>query len=886
MNSNLSAILSRLIKASDDSRLILFVGAGVSQNSGFPSWSRLVEKMAEAQNIQTDKDFTNDELLKIPEMMFQKNPTKYFDIIRKIMQKQHSGNVLDDMIVRLNPDHIITTNYDTLLEKSALNSKIFKYVTIFDDSSLLLRGNSGSHFILKMHGDITQENLEKTIVLKESDYLNYDHSHILISTFIKTLLATHIFLFVGYSMSDNNLRLIINWINYLKKQLTYNNSKNNIPNNVLLYSSSENHTYSYTQLQNYYKSSNIDLIDLDTLPNEIMRYDNEDRLTNKTAKADYAILNAIAHWYPYFNNNYLEILDQLPYTSFEDLRPVITHDIELLPNGKLEDAYLSYYGSTVIMSKNSFKRIKAIQDNDKRSTPLINSILIKSSITDLIAVSPSSPKTYSTTILKEQSDKVFLLMKSNQYYSLFRKASSKPINSSIKSRFQHAYISYLFFPKESIAMLSKISINGEKNYLYSLIKKLDLAFTDTNNNSIGIINKIFNEQTPLQQLQSHTLKKIFLGGTESFSVNNLSLQKLVNEQNKIYSSNFFSAPLVDPLSGRKKKYGKLAEIQFFAYDMYNYIHKNYLFIDIFCVSWNNIFSAYCNMIITTYTRSQNKLDPNVDAQRDYPLNTIDVDIIVKFTSTSSLQEQLEKQSIHDLIYNNEKEFCQNFVNLCGSYIKIDQELHLLGRKGIHPARYKFEKWVENYLLLIRHSKLSPSNLTQCLKAAFSLIEHVRVDLVILEKIAKIIVDYSFKMRNHPTTNLEVFLIRYLSNSTNFNKLNTPLESLSALHFWVEKVLSCNKIDKQQIRRNILSNPQPDYVIFFISSFKEEEIPRKIANKVIDHCLNQYPQLPIQLFENGYLLHSRGYYFHHLIKQVNNHRIPKNHIVIGGIENQL
>lgn len=469
MESKLSTILSQLIKASDDSKLIIFVGAGVSQNSGLPSWSKLVNAMAKALNIQSSHEFTNDELLKIPEMMFQKDRNKYFNIIRKTMQKQSSGNTLDDMIVRLSPDHIITTNYDTLLERSAsLNARIFQYVTIFDDSSFLLRGNSGSHFILKMHGDITQKNLEKTIVLKESDYLNYDHSHILISTFIKALLATHTFIFVGYSMSDNNLRLIINWINHLRRQLTYNNTQTHIPNNVLLYSSSRSQNYSYTQLQNYYKASNIDLIDLDTLPPEVMRYDNENSLTDKTAKSDYAILNAIAHWFPYFNNNYLEMLDQLPYTSFEDFRPVITHDIELSSNGKFTDSSLNYYGSTVIMSQNSFKRIKDIQKN----TPLVDSILSKSSIAKIVVLNSNLSKYHLISVPREKSNTVFSLTKSNQFYKLFEQASSRLTSSSIESQFQYAYINYLFFPKKSIKILSNISIDGTKKLPIFVNKKI------------------------------------------------------------------------------------------------------------------------------------------------------------------------------------------------------------------------------------------------------------------------------------------------------------------------------------------------------------------------------------------------------------------------------
>ena len=65
-----------------------------------------------------------------------------------------------------------------------------------------------------MHGDLKVPN---SIVLKESDYLDYEQKHTLISTFIRSLLVNHTFVFLGYSLNDYNLNLIIGWINYFRK---------------------------------------------------------------------------------------------------------------------------------------------------------------------------------------------------------------------------------------------------------------------------------------------------------------------------------------------------------------------------------------------------------------------------------------------------------------------------------------------------------------------------------------------------------------------------------------------------------------------------------------------------------------------------------------------
>ena len=60
-----------------------------------------------------------------------------------------------------------------------------------------------------MHGDIPIGNF----VLKEDDYKNYSKNFILTETYIKGLFSTHVILFVGYSISDPNVKQIFNWIN-------------------------------------------------------------------------------------------------------------------------------------------------------------------------------------------------------------------------------------------------------------------------------------------------------------------------------------------------------------------------------------------------------------------------------------------------------------------------------------------------------------------------------------------------------------------------------------------------------------------------------------------------------------------------------------------------
>lgn len=108
-------------------------------------------------------------------------------------------------MLELNPYHIITTNYDGLIEQQA-NQKGMFYDVVSKDSDLPYTPNN--KMIIKMHGDFKNRN----IVFKEDDYLSYSQNFKLIETYIKSLLSTHTILFVGYSLSDPDIQYIFQWV--------------------------------------------------------------------------------------------------------------------------------------------------------------------------------------------------------------------------------------------------------------------------------------------------------------------------------------------------------------------------------------------------------------------------------------------------------------------------------------------------------------------------------------------------------------------------------------------------------------------------------------------------------------------------------------------------
>ena len=188
-------------------KLVVFVGAGVSKNSGLPDWKELIKDYAEYRGI---KEFTSKEYLTIPEEVFERyGSLKYYEIAEKRFSGKYVPNSIHRILKKMNLTYIITTNYDTLIEDEINNLQV-----VSKDEDLPY--TSSNRMLIKMHGDFKNKN----IVLKKSDYDNYEKKFPLISTLIKGLFTTNTILFIGYSYNDVNVQQIMNWIKEILKEET------------------------------------------------------------------------------------------------------------------------------------------------------------------------------------------------------------------------------------------------------------------------------------------------------------------------------------------------------------------------------------------------------------------------------------------------------------------------------------------------------------------------------------------------------------------------------------------------------------------------------------------------------------------------------------------
>lgn len=301
--------LKNMIKANNDNRLAIFIGAGISKSSEsstlrLPTWNDLIRDLKDDLGLQKEEN----DFLKIAQLYFLEfDEFTYYEKLKSYFPNSIEPSLVHELIFDINPQCIITTNWDTILEKTIENNA-YIYDVISSDEDLVK--STLQKKLIKMHGDFKNHN----IVFKEDDYLNYQYNFPIIENYIKSILSTHTILFLGYSYNDVNLKQIIKWLQ--------NHSKVSPPRYLISFKQNP------TQ-EKYLKNHGITSI---VLNEEDTKYNDLDKYSNKTA----TFLNLLVNPSKAYNKqnddeiiNYvyekLKILDSLDGVLLEQIRKILTN---------------------------------------------------------------------------------------------------------------------------------------------------------------------------------------------------------------------------------------------------------------------------------------------------------------------------------------------------------------------------------------------------------------------------------------------------------------------------------------------------------------------------------------------------------------------------------
>ena len=218
---------------------ILFVGSGLTKRylSG-PNWEELLQQLAdECPNIdkrfayykqrypelidigsvfsdsynewawgEGEKDFPAElfEAGNEPSIYFKYKISSTFNSL--LQEKEIVNNNEIDLLRKIHPHSIITTNYDKLLES------IYPEFTPIIGQKILYANHGSVGEILKIHGCCSTPN---SIIINRDDYDDFIKKKKYLSAKLLTFFAEHPLLFIGYSAEDSNIKNILSDIDEL-----------------------------------------------------------------------------------------------------------------------------------------------------------------------------------------------------------------------------------------------------------------------------------------------------------------------------------------------------------------------------------------------------------------------------------------------------------------------------------------------------------------------------------------------------------------------------------------------------------------------------------------------------------------------------------------------
>lgn len=201
--------LSVLAAAVRERRAILFAGAGLSMSVGLPSWRELIEHLC--RELELDPATLPNELgyqTLAEYYRLQKGSVgplrSWMDRTWSVSEDKVRGSKVHELVVGLGFPIVYTTNYDNNLEVAyRLHGRDFVKIANARD---VARATEGVPQIVKFHGDFEDD---QSLVLAETDYFNRLNFASPLDVKFRADALGRTILFIGYSMSDLNIRLLL-----------------------------------------------------------------------------------------------------------------------------------------------------------------------------------------------------------------------------------------------------------------------------------------------------------------------------------------------------------------------------------------------------------------------------------------------------------------------------------------------------------------------------------------------------------------------------------------------------------------------------------------------------------------------------------------------------
>lgn len=613
--------------------LVVFVGAGASVGSKFPSWETLLDEIQSRLGL-SKKSFSDNTIL--PQLYYNARGKKdYTELIHDLLYKPNAKpNEIHRCLAKMNPRYIITTNYDNLIEQAFSDSGI--YLDVIEKDSDLPYAHS-DHMLIKMHGGFRYNNF----VLKEDDYLNYSRNFTLIENYIKALFARYTVLFVGYSFNDPDTKQLLAWVKHILKEDQQRAYLINISDEY------DPQTYEY------YKNNGINVIFGKLMFGQIEDY------TKRTE----AILRSV--FFPKYSmlaeiNNIFKGYDSFNYISVNYIHSVFNKFFQV----SFGDECLTCYCQTDL----EYHDVLSYFDDTEKDTnnklqleyPYIIKILRKSSIKKIVFVTSQESVLFhnrQTFIISDHTNQDNILPFEEFDYAYVKTSIIQSFSDSEDQYLQEAYCYY--FLKEYLACY-KLLRKAASYYLST--NQLERYFiTESNRINVGKILS-YNIFIPVSPDQRERIKKEVelienqgLYANSYLSIkNNTPLCELIDFSyiyHRLYSI-IKKGRKVDEesrtlysLHTGKSGYEELEDL---VQDLYNYMQYNYLFLDIYSET-RCIYTTFIDYILLSLSTKEEKTD-GILLEINYnivlnQLSKFDILVILRFLTYKEIKSLTSKYNI-------------------------------------------------------------------------------------------------------------------------------------------------------------------------------------------------------------------------------------------------
>lgn len=845
----------QIINAAKNHSLTFFVGAGVSRLSGAPSWNQIIQKICAKLKIPIQNTYSSNESLKLAQMLYitlNKNETIYHAFINECLSPANDNLKPNDVhkeLFDLNPVSFITTNFDELLEISAMQY-CQSFVCVAKDTDVPTI--NGSKYILKIHGDIKNQN----IVFKEEDYLNYSENFKLIETLLKSIFSTNTVVFIGYGLNDYNVKLILNWAKSLLKE------RFNQP--IFIYTDGDELKESELS---YQESRGLKVIDWHKINNHIKANDYIQRYM--------IILNAIKNSQDIYlegksKEEAFDILYTLlePLNELQALRPMDIRE----KLGKY--VYVGEYDSRIVDEKynillqyffeihtlSSEERNKLDFNIQKKYQTILN-IFIKARIVYIslekatIKISENVQNNFSNTDCLN-----FNYAKMREYLNIS--------DNSLQSNYMKAFYLYkLNKYNEALELFSSVAKEAylSKNYLLYYL-------CEVNKITINVIKEIYDYKFNINELVSINIptnylneyKNIFRNLPVKFQDKYANLKDLYSIKQFLqeYSYRAFTdaAKLKHSIDENSRELG-LTNSNKAMYRINEYLHfilGNGLVIDIF-TEYRNTIIYIMEILVHKYSR-QNKKCLTQHSNLAYVNDNIVFDYIdfycfLEYFERDDISNILNRYKIKVITFQQQEIIENNIKNILTNYE------YVMNNNSSEIERLFVKKQVKKLIVLLKYV-----NISQDLMNYFC-------NFLLNNKFYRLF--YIFEVKEYV-----LFFDKQIGLKKLYSEASEKLLIKSLLHFLDIDIQTAENNQKLSLDRD---NINYHYLIYYIYPQENIKKIRSISTKISYIIKNKLNHFLDAIFEH-YMKYISSYMKQKLYKYLNNQL--ENHFDINQFTNLL